>query len=134
MRRHKRGFTIIELMITLAVLAILVAIAYPTYTRYVAKSNRSAAESYLMDLAQREQQYLLDSRSYADDTTIKGLDAVPVNVSPQYTITVTPNNAATPPTFMITAVPVAGSMQAQLGEPTLSIDYTGAKLPTNLWQ
>jgi len=131
MNRRISGFTLIELMVTVAIIAILASIAFPSYTRYIAKSNRAAAQGYLMDLAQREQQYLLDNRSYADTATIKLVDAVPANVDAQYTITVTP--AAPTTAFRITASPKAGSVQAANNEPDLWIDNTGLKDPPDKW-
>jgi len=58
-----RGFTLIELMIAVAVVAILAMIAVPTYTAQMVKGRRSAAEAVLLDIAQRQQQYFLDSRA-----------------------------------------------------------------------
>jgi len=131
MNRRNSGFTLIELMITVVIMAILVAIAYPSYTRYIARSNRTAAQSYLMDLAQREQQYLLDARTYADDATIKAVDGVPSNVAAQYKIEVKPPTPTT--TFEIWATPWPGSIQAVNNEPVLKITNTGDKIPADKW-
>jgi len=131
MNRRNSGFTLIELMITVVIIAILVAVAYPSYTRYIARSNRTAAQSYLMDLAQREQQYLLDVRSYADYATITGVDAIPQNVAAQYKIEVKPATPTT--TFEIWATPWPGSIQAVNNEPVLKITNTGDKIPADKW-
>ncbi len=63
--RRETGVTLIELMVALAVLAILAAIAYPSYQRHVAKGIRSQGQQFLMDIAQRQEQYMLDQRQYA---------------------------------------------------------------------
>ena len=126
--RSAQGFTLIELMITVAILGILAAIAYPAYTGYVVRGNRSAAQALLMNIAQREQQYLLDSRSYADSTTL-GV-TVPSNVTSYYTIAI--DLPVSPqPKFTATATPKLGTMQANDG--TLSIDQAGLKSPSALW-
>ena len=71
------GFTLIEVMITVVILGILAAIAYPSYTQYIAKSTRSEAHAALMRLANLQEQYYLDNRTYATDMTKLGLSANP---------------------------------------------------------
>lgn len=60
----QRGFTIIELMIVIAVIGILAMIAYPSYIRYVARARNAEAESYLMALYDAQIQYYTEYRSY----------------------------------------------------------------------
>ena len=141
MNRRSRGFTLIEVMIVVAIIAILAAIAFPAYTSYTARSHVSQAQAYLMDMAQREQQYLLDNRDYADDTTIKSLVALPSSssVNTDYTVTVT--KGTTSPTFSISAVPVSSPIPGLVYKyggskynQTLTITNTGAKSPPELWQ
>ena len=135
-RSRTRGFTLIELMMACAVVAILTAIALPSYAMYMKKSRRGDAEATLMDIAQREQQYLLDARSYAPNIATLNT-TIPVDVSTYYTIqicqTTTPCAApgGTPPAFAVIATPIAGSPQA--GDYTLTIDNTGAKSPSGVW-
>jgi type IV pilus assembly protein PilE len=61
-----RGFTMIELMIVVAIVAILAAIALPNYADYVKRSKIIAATSALADARQRTEQDFLDSRTYAN--------------------------------------------------------------------
>ena len=130
------GFTLVELMIACAVVAILAAIAVPSYAVYMKKSRRGNAEATLMDIAQREQQYLLDARTYAPDVATLNT-TVPVDVSAYYTIQICQTTApcgapgGTPPAFAVIATPIAGSPQA--GDYTLTIDNTGAKSPSGVW-
>ena len=130
------GFTLIELMITVAVVAILAAIAFPSYAAYVKKSRRGDTEATLMDIAQREQQYLLDTRTYAPDVATLGA-SIPADVSAYYTIQICQTTApcaapgGAPPTFAIIATPIAGSPQA--GDYTLTLDSTGVKSPAGVW-
>jgi type IV pilus assembly protein PilE len=128
-RSKQRGFTLIELMMVVAIVAILAAVAYPSYMSYLAKGNRSAAEAHLMDIAQSQQRYLLDARSYASDLKTLNM-TTPSSVSPYYTITIA-TAAGPPPTFTATATPKAGTSQAS--DVTLSIDGAGLKQPTNVW-
>lgn len=125
--RRNRGFTLIELMIAVVVVAILAAIAYPAYQKHLAKGRRAAAQAHLMDIAQREQQYFLDQRSYAPDVATLNLP-MPSEVVGYYQNPVTITTTQTPPGFVASAVPIG--TQASNNEPTLSIDQSGAKTPT----
>jgi type IV pilus assembly protein PilE len=125
------GFTLIELMIVVAVIAVLAAIAYPSYQDYLMKGRRAHAEAYLMDLAQRQQQYLLNSREYADAVAKLGT-SIPDEIKKFYNeAKIDAVNAATPPTFTITAEPIVGSAQAKDGP--LTIDNLGNKTPVDKW-
>lgn len=127
---RNRGFTLLELMIVVAVVAILAVIGYPTYLDQRIKGNRAAAKSHVMTLAAREEQIMLDRRAYmaaANNTAIAatpGLLALPANVSDFYDIAITVNNAATPPTFQISAAPRATTYQAGDGNLVLNSDGT----------
>lgn len=133
--RRARGFTLIELLITVAVVAILAAIAYPSYESFIRRSKRSDAQQLLAAIANRQSQYLLDSRMY---TNVIGATGLNVNTerwtctpsgaptsctNGAYDVTVAVDNAATPPTFTVTAA--ATGKQVQDGN--LTINQTGAK-------
>jgi type IV pilus assembly protein PilE len=127
---RRNGFTLIELMIVVVIIGILAAIAYPSYRDSVRKGRRASAESYLMDLAQRQQQYLMDARAYATDATT--LEAVPAEVQPYYTVTTSAPAGATPPTFAVTATAIGDQVNDTSCTP-LSITNTGAKSPSSCW-
>lgn len=126
-----RGFTLIELMIVVAVVAILTTIAYPSYQNYVRKGHRAAAQTQMLQIADRQAQYLLDARNYAvGASALTDLSIVlPPDVSVRYTITV--KNAANgdtpsiPPSYTITATPISGGSQESDG--ALTLTHTGAK-------
>lgn len=130
-----RGFTLIELMVTVAIIAILATIAYPIYLHQLVEGRRSAAEATLMDIAQREQQYVLDQRQYAAGATASAVSAnlnvtIPSSVTQFYNISVS-TSSGPPPSFQATAAPIAGTAQA--GDYTLAIDQNGVKQPTGTW-
>src|SRR5437762_1440926 len=74
--RAARGFTLGELMVTVAIVGILAAVAYPSYVRYGVRANRSAAESFMLEVSSRQERYLVDARQYAPDLATLGI-AVP---------------------------------------------------------
>jgi len=133
MKRRAMGFTLIELMIVVAVIAILATVAFPSYTRYMMQMHRTQAQSYLMQLAQRQQQYFLDSRAFAPASVLLNLAPVPAAVSAQYSVTIGPAAPTIPPTFIASAVPLPGSLQAKYRDPTLSIAQDGTKSPAGVW-
>jgi type IV pilus assembly protein PilE len=61
------GVTLIELMITLAIVAILAAVVYPSYTAYLYRTNRSLAQGALHEAASRQETYFLNRKRYAND-------------------------------------------------------------------
>jgi type IV pilus assembly protein PilE len=126
--RPARGFTLVEMLVTVVIIGILAAIALPSYQNYLKRGRRATAQAFLMDVAQKEQEYLLDNRSYAPDLATLNL-TVPTNVSTYYTIA--PASSTSAMSFTFTATPIAGSAQA--GDATLSIDNVGNKLPTSAW-
>jgi len=126
-RLRARGFTAIELMIVAVVIAVLASVALPAYNQTLVRANRAAAQAYLLDLANREEQFLLDARTYT--TTVSDLLAPPASVSPYYTIAVTvPSGSTLANAYLITATPIASSIQKNDG--ALKIDQDGVKQGT----
>lgn len=124
--REPRGFTLMELMITLAIAAILASIAIPAYNSYILKSHRTEAKSALLDMASMEERYFTTTSSYSTTPSDLGYSAWPIVVGSGYyqitqaNLTVTPatapsalNPAGTPASFQIIATPVPGNIQNQ---------------------
>jgi len=124
--KSENGFTLIELMIVVAVVGILAVIAYPSYNQYVTRSNRSVAASFMLSVANKQEQYMLDARQYASALSTLNL-APPAEVSKNYAITVVANNAATPPSYTITATPTGAQLSNDTNCANLTLDQTGAK-------
>jgi len=101
------GFTLIELMISVAIIAILASIAIPQYSQYKVKAINNAAQAFLLDITQREEQYLLDARSYATGAgalAAIGL-SVPTDVSNFYQA---PAITSVGTGYQVTLAPLAG--------------------------
>jgi len=129
MKKQDSGFTLIEMMVTVAIVGILAAIAFPAYGRYLVRGNRSAAEGYMLSLAEAQAQYFADARSYTTDPAALNLP-VPQQVAANYSITIDAP-AGPPPTFTVTAAPLPGSRQVADG--ILTINSSGARTPASSW-
>jgi len=131
MNSHKRnGFTLIELMIAVAIIAILTGISWPTYVSYMTRSSRSAAQTKLLELAGLQEKIYQDANSYSVSATAAyngradgGLGTTGNTDDGKYALTITPNAIPTQ-TFQITATPVIGSTQEADGILTISSNGT----------
>jgi len=125
-----RGMTLIELAIVVVIAAVLAAIAYPSYQQYVVRANRSEAQQWMLDIANREEEYFLNTRSYGNMTELAV--NVPERIGRYYDVTVAVNNSVSPQTYTITAAPKVGTAQADDG--TLTLNEQGMKTPADKWK
>ena len=143
MIRKQQGFTLIELMIAVAIVGIIAAIALPSYQAIVRKSNRAEAKTELMDVAQRLQRcYTVYARF--DDTTNCGIykDLVDANKyttrgGGYYEISIAPTTAddlrKTTYTLTATAKKTPQTQDTTNGCNELKLEHTGEKKPTLCW-
>jgi type IV pilus assembly protein PilE len=134
MRRvHQRGFTLIELMIVVAIVALLARLAYPSYTAYIKKGVRRAAQAQMLDLANREQQFLLSDRVYvpysgATPSLTSSGYVLPTELSAKYTPSIAVGSS-TVPAFTITFT----AKGAQEEDGNLTYNSEGMKGPVGKW-
>ncbi|WP_300655857.1 type IV pilin protein [Pseudomonas sp.] len=122
-RTEQRGFSLIELMIVIGVIGILVAIAIPNYQTYLMKSARAAAQAQMMDIANREQQFMLANRTYVTKAVLEASGfSLEDKVSSRYSYDIAVGAGAVP-SFTITFTAIG----AQLGDGNLTLANDGTK-------
>lgn len=124
--KTQRGVTLIELVVVMVIIGILASIAIPTYRDSVRKSKRRAAQSVMMDIVNREHQYLASNREFGDETAL-GI-TLPSEIQDFYDFAITVDGGP-PPNFRIDFT--AKGMQTADGD--LSIDSFGTKGPPEKW-
>lgn len=129
--RLQRGFTLMELMVVVAIVGILVGIAVPTYHDSVRKSRRGQAKADLAEAAQAMERYYTMQNTYvgANLTTIGAPTKSPKDGDAQYVISL--NGAPTASAFSLQAVPSATTGQNKDKCGTLGITNTGVKTPND---
>lgn len=129
-RGRSGGFTLIEMMIVVAIVAILAMISLPSYRQYVIRASRDAAQSELIELAGRQEKIFLNASAFSsavstnyDGSATGGLGVAGATTRDgRYTLSVTVAGAS----FTLTATPVAGGGQA--GDGNLTLDSEGQRI------
>ncbi|MBM2884409.1 type IV pilin protein [Chromobacterium amazonense] len=126
--QKQKGFSLIELVIAMAVLAILVGVAVPAYTSFIQQSNRSAAKTALQDLATRQESYYTLNNTYASQLTAlnyaSGTVYVPGGGNNLYALAI---SSATASSFTLTATP-QGNQAKDTSCQTFQLDNQGNQL------
>jgi type IV pilus assembly protein PilE len=126
-----KGFTLLELMIVVAVIGILAMIAYPSYQTHVMKSRRTEAKTGLLALAQAQEEYRGENNEYADSLT-KLKEATQIRAErTSYSFKLA---RLTPLRFTLTATPVDPGPQSKDTKcKEFTLDQTGQKSPPECW-
>jgi type IV pilus assembly protein PilE len=125
-----RGFTLVELMVTIMVVAILAAIAIPSYSSQIRKSRRTEARNALLDAAAREERFFATHNLYTQTATDLGYAAFPATVgSSYYTLNVTCNDKSCTTGFTATALPT-GMQQKDTACTAFTVNQTGLQTAT----
>jgi len=126
-KTDRKGFSLVEILIVISLVAILLALALPSYTQYVRKANRAEAHQLLMNWANNQEIWRASNTSYADSV------ALPVPTHDRYTFTV---SATSGTTFLLTATPT-GDQAKDKDRGTacdpLSLDQSNGKSPDDCW-
>ncbi|KAF1709461.1 pilus assembly protein PilE [Pseudoxanthomonas kalamensis DSM 18571] len=122
-RNIQFGFTLIELMIVVAIVAILATIANASYQHFVIKSRRAAATTCLQERAQFMERYYTTHLTYNDPNAPPTLAQCGQDLNSFYTIAF--NGAPGAKTYSITATPTSSQPDSKCG--TLSINAQGAR-------
>ncbi len=132
MKNKSSGFTLIELMVTVVIIGILAAIAYPSYQDSVKQSRRAAAQVALISLGNAMERVFTQNNTYKPGGATPTLGTAAGDIFPaqapldgtakQYNLSI---SAVTATTYTVLATPISGTSQASDG--MLALDGTGAK-------
>ena len=141
--KKTQAFTLLELIIAVAIVGILAAVAYPNYQSSIQKSHRADGKAALLNLANIMERYYTEKATYCDaadsttgnavtncggagnDTGKPAIYSTPAETAAYYTIAI---NAASPNTYTLSATPTGAQSTDSCS--TLTLTSTGVKSPT----
>lgn len=138
-RGRQRGYTLLEMMVVVAIVTILASIGYPSYLGYITRANRVAAKSVLLQVADRQEQFFANNKRYTNDLTDLGYAANGFMVNDQGAFT--PDGAGdriyqialtntTPMTYTVNAVPQLRQAGHDTQCMTMTLTHTGVRSQT----
>ena len=122
MCRCQDGFSLIEMLVALAIFAILISVCYPAYQQYVLRSYRSEATTQLQVLANAQEHYMVDYGQYSNDLVALGLTELQQSKRYRYSMQLSEENQA----FTATARPV-GLQQADRSCAVFTLNHLGQR-------
>ncbi len=127
---YTRGFTLIELVIAMAIIGLLAALAYPAYNSHMTQTRRSDGQAALLDIMAKQERYYTENHTYTTD--LSELPAKPTSKEGFYTISVSTCDTGTiAQCVQLTATPVSGGPQESDGP--LTLNSRGQKTPVDKW-
>lgn len=130
--KKNRGFTLMELMFTVAIVGILSAIAYPSYNDFVVRSNRAEAPRELVRLANLQEQLFVDSRAYTTNISDLGVGSTAIYETPSHNYKI--SSTVVNNTFTLTANAQGTQKTKDTDCIKIEITDTGKKTPINCWE
>jgi type IV pilus assembly protein PilE len=127
MRRQQHGFSLIELMIVVLIIAILSAVAMPSYRSYIARTHRVDAQRALTDLAGRQERYLYSNNAYTKN--LSDLGGSSSMAGSYYTVAIDPANTSST-SFSVVATAVGAQQKDDKPCQTLTLDQSGRQTST----
>lgn len=129
--RKQAGFTLMELLIVIAIISILASIGYSSYSGYISEARRGEAVASLMEISQAQEKYFLDNNQYAADRATLGID--------QYTsgghYQVTVSSSDTSRVYEVLAQPKTGGAQtSDTACASMRLFSDGRRTPTECWE
>ena len=125
-----KGFSLIELMITVVIVGVLATVAMPSYNVYVLESKRLDGTSALLKLSSLQERYYAQNNTYADTTAIAEVGGA-TSKEGLYDLEIT---KATSSEFTATATAIAkGSQASDAGCTVLTLISTGVRTPKDCW-
>ena len=122
------GFTLIELMIVVAIIGVISAVAYPSYDGYMKKTRRADAKVGMSKIADKQERFYLQNNTYTDSFAATGLNTGNVSDEGYYKFTISSPDFVNG--FIVTATAISGRPQdGDTGCTTMTLSSTGAKEP-----
>lgn len=127
-----RGFTLIELMVAVAVLGVIIAIAYPAYTDFVERGRRSEAHEALKNVATLQEQFYTNNKGYSGSLSDLGIGAMTENDHYQLSLSTGNTIGGFAQSYTVSAT-AQGAQASDTACATIQLDSSGNRSPADCW-